>query len=559
MKSRIQFKIDKDLVIAIAIGVVGSLVALAMFFLSGYMVTESALGAPLYALMVLVVSVKLFGFLRAISRYYERLYSHRTTFTMLRNVRTQFFKGLVRVVPDVYRKYNSSDLISRMVSGVEALQNIYLRVYYPPIVIGITALITIAVYLFISPAHAILIAASMILTLWLVPFLSAKRARKLKTVVSHQQRQFLTRFFDYREGFQELQRFNKDEDYKNDVLQHLQQYDALQSKEQGFLTVYDYLLNIIAMVSIFATLVLGAIQVHTHSLDVVYLTSIVLMILTLFEQAVPMSNVAFYKADTDQSLSEINEVIQNDDISKEHLYTDSDKTNEHDLYEVKDVTFKYDNQELSVLNHVSFHIKEGERVAIIGPSGSGKSTLLHVLLGLYQVSSGQVTLNQTDVFQIKEEEKYHQINALLQSQQLFDGTIKDNLLTDCDEDDMRHTLKALNLSHLALNQEITMDGNTLSGGEIQRLNMARLLLKNQANIWILDEPTTGLDTHRTDQLMTLIDKQAKTLIVATHDLRLLPYFDKILIMIDGEIKEAGSYHSLIQNKGYLYKITQLNQ
>ncbi|MGT9231135.1 hypothetical protein ACVV5W_13115, partial [Enterococcus faecalis] len=116
MKSRIQFKIDKDLVIAIAIGVVGSLVALAMFFLSGYMVTESALGAPLYALMVLVVSVKLFGFLRAISRYYERLYSHRTTFTMLRNVRTQFFKGLVRVVPDVYRKYNSSDLISRMVS-----------------------------------------------------------------------------------------------------------------------------------------------------------------------------------------------------------------------------------------------------------------------------------------------------------------------------------------------------------------------------------------------------------------------------------------------------------
>lgn len=559
MKSRIQFKIDKDLVIAIAIGVVGSLVALAMFFLSGYMVTESALGAPLYALMVLVVSVKLFGFLRAISRYYERLYSHRTTFTMLRNVRTQFFKGLVRVIPDVYRKYNSSDLISRMVSRVEALQNIYLRVYYPPIVIGITALITIAVYLFISPAHAILIAASMILTLWLVPFLSAKRARKLKTVVSHQQRQFLTRFFDYREGFQELQRFNKEEDYKNDVLQHLQQYDALQSKEQGFLTVYDYLLNIIAMISIFATLVLGAIQVHTHSLDVVYLTSIVLMILTLFEQAVPMSNVAFYKADTDQSLSEINEVIQNDDISKEHLYTDSDKTNEHDLYEVKDVTFKYVNQELPVLNQVSFHIKEGERVAIIGPSGSGKSTLLHVLLGLYQVSSGQVTLNQTDVFQIKEEEKYHQINALLQSQQLFDGTIKDNLLTDCDEDVIRHTLKALNLSHLALNQEITMDGNTLSGGEIQRLSMARLLLKNQANIWILDEPTTGLDTHRTDQLMTLIDKQAKTLIVATHDLRLLPYFDKILIMIDGEIKEAGSYHSLIQNKGYLYKITQLNQ
>lgn len=122
MKSQIRFTIDKDLVIAIIIGIIGSLVALAMFFLSGYMVTQSALGAPLYALMVLVVSVKLFGFLRAIARYYERLYSHRTTFTMLRNVRVQFFQGLVKVIPDVYRKFNSSDLISRMVSRVEALQ-----------------------------------------------------------------------------------------------------------------------------------------------------------------------------------------------------------------------------------------------------------------------------------------------------------------------------------------------------------------------------------------------------------------------------------------------------
>ena len=80
--------------------------------------------------MVLVVSVKMFGFLRAITRYIERLLSHRTTFTMLRDVRIQFLK-LIPSVPDVYRKFNSSDLISRMVSRVEALQNIYLRVYYP--------------------------------------------------------------------------------------------------------------------------------------------------------------------------------------------------------------------------------------------------------------------------------------------------------------------------------------------------------------------------------------------------------------------------------------------
>ena len=77
----------------------------------------------------------------------------------------------------------------------------------------------------------------------------------------------------------------------------------------------------------------------------------------------------------------------------------------------------------------------GEKIAIIGPSGSGKSTLLQVMLGLYQVQEGSVIYSQSDIFQIEDEVKYNDINALLQSQQLFDGTIKDNLLTNCNEDD----------------------------------------------------------------------------------------------------------------------------
>lgn len=169
MKSQIHFRIDKDLILAVVVGVLGGLVALVMFFLSDYRVTQSALGAPLYTLMVLVVTVKMFGFLRAIARYVERLLSHRTTFTMLRNVRVQFLRKLLPVIPDIYRKFNSSDLITRMISRVEALQNMYLRAYYPPIVIGFTSLVSLVTMLFFSPLHALLIAVSMMLTLWFVP------------------------------------------------------------------------------------------------------------------------------------------------------------------------------------------------------------------------------------------------------------------------------------------------------------------------------------------------------------------------------------------------------
>lgn len=101
---KINVKWDRDLLIAIVIGVLSGMVVLGMFFLSGYMITQSALGAPLYALMGLIVTVKLFGFLRAITRYFERLYSHRATFTMLRDVRVTMYQALSPIVPDVFSK-----------------------------------------------------------------------------------------------------------------------------------------------------------------------------------------------------------------------------------------------------------------------------------------------------------------------------------------------------------------------------------------------------------------------------------------------------------------------
>ena len=108
------------------------------------------------------------------------------------------------------------------------------------------------------------------------------------------------------------------------MLNHLEHFDALQARERRFLSLYDYMLNLIAMISIFLSLVIGAQQVHAGHLDVVYLTSIVLMVLTLFEQAVPMSNVAYYKADTDQALAEINEVIDVSE-SRDDAHFESEK------------------------------------------------------------------------------------------------------------------------------------------------------------------------------------------------------------------------------------------
>lgn len=553
MKPQIRFRPDKDLILAILTGVIGSVVALAMFFLSGYMVTQSALGAPLYALMVLVVSVKLFGFIRAIARYGERLLSHKTTFTMLRDVRVQFLEKLIPRVPNLYRQYSSADLLTKMISKVEALQNIYLRVYYPPIVIGFTAIIAAVTLVYFSVMHAIVIIISMLCSLWLVPWLSAKRVGKLKQQVAQQQQTTITQFYDYKEGYAELNRFNNVESYREDLMNALESYDKMQAKETRFLTLYDYMLNIIAMIAIFATLALGFIQVKEGQLNVVYLTSIVLMMLTLFEQTVPMSNFAYYKADTDEALNSLNDVLSYPvDQSKQSLVT-----KQSNVYNIRNVSFSYEHQEIPTLSNINLTVGKGEKVAIVGPSGSGKSTLLQIMSGLYNIDKGQVSLDGQNISQLDEDLRFEKLNVLLQSQQLFDGTLRYNMFSSKNDDVIQRVLTNLNLGYLDLEKTITLDGNTLSGGEMQRIALGRLFLKG-SSIWLLDEPTTALDEDNTKQVMQLIDEQVETLVIATHDLKLLPYFDKIVVLIDGQIKEQGSYDELSHGNHYLSRLLKMN-
>ncbi|RIO68731.1 ATP-binding cassette domain-containing protein, partial [Mammaliicoccus sciuri] len=287
--------------------------------------------------------------------------------------------------------------------------------------------------------------------------------------------------------------------YKKQVIKQLDAYESVQAKEQRFLSLYEYSLNVVAMIALFFTLYLGVVQVQNQQLDVVYLTSIVLMMLTLFEQAIPMSNVAYYKADTDQALTDINEVIA-------HPTTQGDESMQmgtsdaSPLMQLRDVDFKYWNQSTPVLSQIDLVINQGEHVAIVGPSGSGKSSLLQLMLGLYQSDKGEILLHQQHISKIVNEAKYSYINALLQSQQLFDGTVRENLFSEQEDDALREVLDRIGLAHIDLDRGITLSDQTLSGGEIQRLALARLLLK-PASLWILDEPTTALDVHHTNVVM----------------------------------------------------------
>ena len=159
---------------------------------------------------------------------------------------------------------------------------------------------------------------------------------------------------------------------------------------------------------------------------------------------------------------------------------------------------------------------------------------------------------------MSEASKAETFNVLLQHQQLFDGTVRDNLLSDYSDNEMRAVLDDLGLAYIDLDYEITMSGEGLSGGELQRICLARLFLRT-APVWLIDEPTRALDWHNSHHVMQRLFTESETLIVATHDLELLPQFDRIIVMIEGQIIESGTYDGLLQQHGALYDMVTLNR
>ncbi|QHW37887.1 amino acid ABC transporter ATP-binding/permease protein [Staphylococcus ursi] len=530
-----NIKWDKDIVIAICIGVFGSLVALGMFFLSGYMITQSALGAPLYALMGLIVTVKLFGFIRAIAKYYERLRSHRATFTMLRDVRVQLYRALIPIVPDVFRKFRSSDLLGRMVTQVEALQNIYLRVYYPPIVIGITTLISAVTLIYFSWVHALVLVITIVIALFILPALRVKQATRVRLHVNQTGERWMHAYFDYILGHDELKRFKSDQKYNAQLMNSETAFSQAEHLSQRSHLVYDYIRHLISMAALLGSIVLVVVMVEQQQVDIVYVTSIILMILTLLEQAVPMSQVADYKSETNlaqQSLSEV--------MGHRKSVIGSEKVDVHQmshgasLLTLKDVTLYYQHQQRPSVQHLNLHIRKGEHVGIVGASGSGKSTLLQLLMGLYTPSEGQILIGDNSLHDLDMTSYYQQLNTMLQQPHFYDGTVYENLLTDASISQSRTVLDQLHLQHITLDRPVTFNRNTLSGGEFQRLALARLMLRD-GPIWLLDEPTTALDIENTKDVMHQIHQQAETLVVATHDVQYLTQFDRIIQMQEGKI------------------------
>jgi ATP-binding cassette subfamily B protein len=228
------------------------------------------------------------------------------------------------------------------------------------------------------------------------------------------------------------------------------------------------------------------------------------------------------------------------------------------------VSFKHQSAQTPALQSISFEVKSGETIAFVGPSGSGKTTLIKLLVGLYRPDGGSIVYNHVDSNDMDFEELRSQIGFVTQDTQLFAGTIKENLLfvnpTASDDDILQALQQSASHSILAkadngINSIIGEGGIKISGGEKQRLSIARALLR-KPKLLIFDEATSALDSITEEEITDTIkdvsiQRQQITVLIA-HRLSTIMHADRIYVLEQGEIIETGTHEMLLLEKGLYY-------
>jgi ATP-binding cassette subfamily B protein len=230
----------------------------------------------------------------------------------------------------------------------------------------------------------------------------------------------------------------------------------------------------------------------------------------------------------------------------------------------KQVGFQHQTANFKAIDQISFEAKKGETIAFVGPSGAGKSTLVKLLVGLYEPQEGEILMNGVNTAQIDMSALRNQISFVTQDTQLFAGTIKENLAfvaPNATEEDMLLALTKASCANIldkggnGLATVIGEGGLKLSGGEKQRLSIARALLRHP-HLLIFDEATSSLDSLTeesiTDTIRDLSKEREQITIMIAHRLSTIIHATRIYVLEKGTVIESGNHQSLLEEKGLYY-------
>lgn len=570
IKRYLQFVKPYRMLIAvtIVIGIIKFAIPLIMPWLLKYIIDDVIQGGGTLQektsqlFTAIAVAFFIFAVLRPPIEYFRQYFAQRIGSMVLYDLRKHTFSHLQKLSLRYYSNTKTGEIISRVIHDVEqtkdfvitGLMNVWLD----------TATILIAIVVMLSMNVKLTLVALLILPIYVVAVkyffsrlrkLTKTRSQALATMQGylHERVQGMqvTRSFaleEYeREKFEE-----KNTNFLNKALMHTR-WTARTFATVNTLTDLGPLIVIAfsAYEVIHGSLTLGTMVAFVGYMDSLYspLRRLVNSSTTLTQSFASMDRV-FELLDEEYDIVNHPNAVKRDEIQGEIVF--------------QNVSFAYNSGNQDVLKQISFSIKKGEKIALVGSSGGGKSSLANLIPRFYDVSSGAIYMDGLDIRDYDVQNLRNHIGIVLQDNILFSDTIKENILygrPEATKEEVIAAAKAAQIHEYIMSLPDGYDtvvgerGVKLSGGQRQRIAIARVFLKNPS-LLILDEATSALDLENEryiqDALQTLA--AGRTTIIIAHRLSTITHVDKIVYLENGEIKEMGSHEELMSKRNYYYNL-----
>ena len=552
------------LILGLLLMILGLGSSMALLTVSGWFLAATAIAGlgTLFNFFYPSASVRGLAIGRTVARYFEKLVTHDATFRILAKLRVQVFSKIIPLSPAVLNRYRNSDLLNRLVSDVDTLDSLYLRLLAPffSAVFVITAM-TIGLS-FINAPLALGLGAFLLLLLIAIPTIFYRLGQQFGERLIQTRAAYRTQFLEFIQAQAELLLFNAEDRLKAKMVTIEKNWQADQDKEaklSGFSTALVMFLN--------GLLVCGMLWFSSQAdfgddeYRMAFIALFTFAALAAVEIIMPLGAAFLHIGQVIAATNRVTEIVEQKPLVE---FNDNAKFEEKvNLISAKNLSFAYPEQEDPVLKNLTLDLHQGQKIAILGKTGSGKSTLLQLLVRNYDTNQGELLLAEKPISAYSENTLRNQMCFLTQRVHVFSDTLRQNLqfarLEKISDEKMTEVLNQVGLGKLleqeqGLNLWLGDGGRPLSGGEQRRLGLARILLNN-APILLLDEPTEGLDRETERRILRLILQHAenKTLIMVTHRLTAIEQFDKICVIDEGKLIEQGNYESLITKENGFFR------
>ena len=511
----------------------------------------------LNALINILIIVSVLYVISSVFTYLQSIFLVEVTTKISYDLRERLIAKILHLPMDKVEENKRGDILSRVTNDVDSLQNGITQSFIQLLTAIITLIgvfiMMLSINIWMTLATVILIPISFILIILMTKFSQKYFLKQLefKGSVNGQIEETFT-------GHDIIRAFNQEEISMEKFERDNENWFVHEWKSQFFSSLNGPLMNFISNFTYVVVAVLGAVFVLQRVIAVGD-------ILAFFQYTQSFTRPI-------QQITRVMNQIQTAMAASERIfefldYDDEKNPSDKEITEIKDritfdnVSFSYTPNE-KIINNLSFDVKKGEKIAIVGETGAGKTTIVKLLMRFYDIDSGSIKIDGVDIDEYDKNSLRSLIGMVLQDSWLFSDTISNNIQygnLEATNEEITYAASQVYADNFirqlpeGYNSKLNEDTDNISHGQKQLLTIARTILSKK-EVLILDEATSSVDTRTEKLIQKAMDRlmEGKTSFIIAHRLSTIRNADKIIVIENGEIIEQGTHKELLALKGYYY-------